>query len=272
MAPPPRNTVNSDESSGSSDPVSDLTSPYYVYPSDGPAFVSITPVLNGSNYHCWVRSMRRALGAKMKFDFVHGTITVPTDSLEPSFRAWTRCNMLVHSWIMRSVSKSIGMSIVFMENAIDVWNDLRERFAQGDLVCISELQQEIYSLKQDNRRVTEFFSQLKIPWEELEMYMPIPHCIFRVRCSCDAMCKARSNHNLLCVIRFLTGLNDDFNVAKSQILLLDPFPNLNKIFPMVIQHERQITTTFVPNDDESKVLINVVDQRKPSFKKYGHKV
>jgi hypothetical protein len=33
-----------------------------------------------------------------------------------------------------------------MENAVDVWNDLKERFAQGDLVRVSEIQQEIYAL------------------------------------------------------------------------------------------------------------------------------
>ena len=228
---PPRNTASA---SSSLDPILDPTSPYYVHPSDGPSSISITPVLNGSNYHSWARSMRRALGGKMKFDFVDGTIQIPTDSFDPTFRAWTRCNMLVHSWIMRSVSDSIGQSIVFMENAIDVWNDLKERFAQGDLVRISELQQEIYSLKQDNRTVTDFFSQLKILWEELELYMPIPHCSCRIRCSCEAMRSARNNHNLLHVIRFLTGLNEEYNVVKSQIFLLDPLPPLNKIFSMVI--------------------------------------
>ncbi|MCI84553.1 flavonol sulfotransferase-like protein, partial [Trifolium medium] len=57
-----------------------------------------------------------------------------------------------------------------MENAIDVWNDLKERFSQGDLIRIAELQQEIYYLRQDPRSVTEFFSALKILWEELELY------------------------------------------------------------------------------------------------------
>src|SRR3954464_326111 len=139
---PPRNTASV---SSSSDPILDPISPYYVHPSDGPSSISITPVLNGSNYHSWARSMRRALRGKMKFDFVDGTIPVPTDLFDPLFRAWTRCNMLVHSWIMRSVSDSIAQSIVFMENAIDVCNDLKERFAQGDLIRISELQQEIYA-------------------------------------------------------------------------------------------------------------------------------
>jgi hypothetical protein len=43
-----------------------------------------------------------------------------------------------------------------MDNALDVWNDLRERFSQADLVRISEIQQEIYALRQDSRSVTEF--------------------------------------------------------------------------------------------------------------------
>jgi hypothetical protein len=123
---------------------------YYVHASDGPSSVAITPVLNNSNYHSWARSLRRALGGKNKFDFVDGSIPVPTD-FDPSFKAWNRCNMLVHSWIMNSVEDSIAQSIVFLENAVDVWNELKERFSQGDYIRISELQCEIFGLKQDSR-------------------------------------------------------------------------------------------------------------------------
>lgn len=52
------------------------------------------------------------------------------------FRAWNHCNMLIHSWILNYVSPSISQSIVFMENAMDVRNDLKKRFAQGNLVII----------------------------------------------------------------------------------------------------------------------------------------
>lgn len=101
------------------------------------------------------------LGGKNKFDFVDGSIHVPT-KFDPSFKAWNRCNMLVHSWIMNSVEESIAKSIVFLENAIDVWNELKERFSQGDYICISELQFEIFGLKQDSRSVLEFFTALKV--------------------------------------------------------------------------------------------------------------
>jgi hypothetical protein len=146
-------------SSGVTDPLLNQSSPYFVYSSDGPSSVIVKPLLNGANYHSWARAMRRALGGKMKFEFVDGTIPVVIDPFDPSYRTWNRCNMLIHSWIVNSVSDSIVQSIVFMENALDVRNDLKERFAQGDLVRISELMQEIYSLRQDSKTITEFYSE-----------------------------------------------------------------------------------------------------------------
>jgi glycogen synthase len=93
--------------------------------------------------------------------------------------------MLVHSWIVNYVSLLIAQSIVFMENACDVLNDLKERFAQGDLVRIYELMHEFYSLQQDSKSVTAYYSVLKIWWEELDIHMHVPNCVCRVRCSCE---------------------------------------------------------------------------------------
>lgn len=81
-----------------------------------------------------------ALCGKMMLGFINGSIPVSVDDFDPSFRVWNRCNMLVHSWLFNYVSESIAQSIVFMENSIDVCNDLKERLSNGDLVRISELQ------------------------------------------------------------------------------------------------------------------------------------
>jgi hypothetical protein len=48
---------------------------------------------------------------------------------------------------MNSVDDYIAQSIVYLENAIDVWNELKERFSRGDYIRISELQVETYGLK-----------------------------------------------------------------------------------------------------------------------------
>ena len=75
----------------------DQSSPYFVHPSDGPSSVTVSPVLDGFNYHSRARSMPRALGGKMMFEFVDGTIHPVIDTFDLIFRAWNRCNMLVHS-------------------------------------------------------------------------------------------------------------------------------------------------------------------------------
>ncbi|XP_045800552.1 uncharacterized protein LOC123894567 [Trifolium pratense] len=222
---PPRNAP---------DPVLDNSSPYFVHPGDGPSSVVVTPLLTGSNYQSWACSMKRALGAKMKLEFFDGSLPMPEDDFYPAF-------------------------LVFLENAIDIWNDLRERFSQGDLIRISELQQEIHALKQENRFVIDFYSDLRVLWEELELYLPFPTCTCRQRCACEAMRSAHRNHTLLQTIRFITGLNDNFSTVKSQILLIDPLPSINKVFHMVIQHERQGNFS---EPDESKILVNAAKSNK----------
>lgn len=122
---------------------SNPTNPYYVPPSDVPSSDKVTPVFERSNYHYLSRLMRRALGGKLKLDFIDGSIQVPTYDFDPPFGTWNGCNMLVNSWFLNSVSEPISQSTVFMKNAI-------------------ELQQEVYALKQDSKGLTEFYTTLKI--------------------------------------------------------------------------------------------------------------
>jgi hypothetical protein len=145
-----------------------------------------------------------------------------------------------------------------------VWNELKERFACGDYIRISELQVEIYSLKQGNKLVSEFFTSLKILWEELEAYLPAPVCNCPRKCVCiTGVSNAKNQHSLIHTIRFLTGLNDSFDMVRSQILLMDPLPPINKVFSMVIQHERQFANAqSITELDDNKALVNASDARR----------
>lgn len=41
------------------------------------------------------------------------------------------------------------------------------------------------------------------------------------------------------IMQFLMGLDDHFSGMRSQILLMDPLPSLNKVFALILQDERQ---------------------------------
>jgi hypothetical protein len=73
----------------------------------------------------------------------------------------------------------------------------------------------------------------------------------------------KDQHDLVHKIRFLTGLNDSFDMVRSQILLMDPLPPINKVFSMVIQYERKFVTSNSGMDlEDSKVSVNDSDSRR----------
>jgi len=72
------------------------------------------------------------------------------------------------------------------------------------------------------------------------------------------------------IIQFLTDLNDQFSVVKTQVLLLDLLPSLNKVFSLVIQEEINIVCALsLPSLEEGSVLVNVSDARRPQGRGRG---
>lgn len=45
------------------------------------------------------------------------------------------------------------------------------------------------------------------------------------------------------VMKFLMGVNNSFSQVRTQVLLTDPLPSLNKVYALLIQEEEQRTMT-----------------------------
>ncbi|CAL1411708.1 unnamed protein product [Linum trigynum] len=211
--------------------------PYFIGSGDSSTAQLVSVVLTGPNYHSWARSMRFGLLSKNKISFVDPSVPTPPVG-DPLFQAWQMCDTLVLSWILRSLSPEIAQSVLWLNTAVEVWRDLQERFSIADLVRIADLQYEIYGLKQGDLSISAFFTKFRVLWDELKTYRPVRSCACVPRCSCAEYMRADQ------VIRFLRGLNEDFESVRCSILLLDPLPPINKVFSMIAQHERQIR---IPN-------------------------
>jgi hypothetical protein len=61
---------------------------------------------------------------------------------------------MIMSWLSNSVDPEISQSILCMDTALEIWNELKERFYQGDIYRISDLQEEIYTLKQGESSIS----------------------------------------------------------------------------------------------------------------------
>ncbi|XP_058726649.1 uncharacterized protein LOC131598016 [Vicia villosa] len=155
---------------------------------------------------------------------------------------------MIMSWINHSVEAEIAQSILWMDNATDMWNELKDRFYQGDIFRISDLQEEICMLKQGDATISSYYTKLKILWQELDNFRPNPEC--SCISTCLAISKIRSYRESDKVIGFLKDLNDQYSAIRSQIMWMDLLPNLCKVYSLLVQQERQAITPI----DEAKVL------------------
>ncbi|CAN0853550.1 hypothetical protein LINGRAHAP2_LOCUS5661, partial [Linum grandiflorum] len=103
-------------------PLPSLTAdhPYFISTSDnhGVLLVSV-PISSSNDYHSWARTMRMSLLSKNKLSFVDGTAVAAAPT-------WKRANVLVLSWLHRSVSPEIAQSVLWLDSARNVWLDLQD--------------------------------------------------------------------------------------------------------------------------------------------------
>ena len=205
--------------------------PFYLSNSDHPGLNLVSTQLVGNNYNTWSRAMTMALVAKNKFCFVDGTISRPSvnDSL---YVLCSRCNDMVMSWILHVVSKEIADSIMYIDNGVDVWNDLHDRFHQSNGPRIFQIKQQLNGLSQGSNDVSSYFTKLKTLWEELREFRPVSAC------SCGGLKHLMEFQQQEYVLQFLMGLNESYSQIRAQILMIDPLPPINKVFSLVIQEER----------------------------------
>lgn len=125
---------------------------------------------------------------------------------------------------------------MWMENASNIWNTLKKRYYQGDVFHISDLQEELYLLKQGDATITSYFTKLKGLIQELDNFRPIPSCTCVVVCDLIPITKSYREGDY--VVRFLRGLNEQYSIVRSNIMMMDPLPDLDKVFSILIQQER----------------------------------
>ncbi|XP_019167867.1 PREDICTED: uncharacterized protein LOC109163573 [Ipomoea nil] len=201
--------------------------------------------------------MKIALEVKNKWCLVDGTLPAPNID-NSRYGAWRRCNLMVCSWIFRSVHASIAQSIMHIESAADIWEDLRKRFAQCDAQRISALQMEIYEAKQRNLSVSNYYTKCRTMWEQMNALRPIPSCKCEPKGACDLIDVIRKEREIDQVIRFLQGLNDDFNGLKSSVLVMDPLPEVYKVYVMEEKVERQISAPILSSNNMEITQANSV--------------
>ncbi|KAH0672002.1 hypothetical protein KY284_023089 [Solanum tuberosum] len=214
----------------------DSNSPLYIHPSDNPGAMFVPVQFTGIGYRSWRRSVLRSLYVKNKLGFINGDCQRP-QSDHPSYRQWERCDNIVTSWILNSLSKDIADSVEFVMSSAELWRELEDRYEQPNGAKLYQIQREINDLSQGSLDITWYYTKLKKLWEELSSLNVTAHC--NCACNCGAKALAHKAEQDRRLIQFRMGLNEIYTVIRGNILMMNPLPNMAQAFSLLVQDEQQ---------------------------------
>jgi len=208
----------------------------FLHPSDNSNNILVSELMNGENYACWRKAMEVALIAKNTLGFMLGDCTKPPATL-PLVGQWDKCDKMVISWLFNAVIKDIGQSILFSSTERDVWLQLERRFGEIDSTKLFRVQRDLCMISQNNMSVADYFTQIKKLWDDYNSMITIPHC--RCGVECASLVAANKLIHDQQVLQFLVGLSNDYKVAKGTILMMKPLPDVDQVYNLILQEERQ---------------------------------
>lgn len=240
MANQPNTNTNTANTTTNS--IIDVFHPYFLQSSDNPGIALVTQPLTAQNYQHWSRSIKLALSAKNKIGMIDGTLVKPEVS-SPLYAFWHRCNDMVLSWLLNSISSDIRDSVVYFSTAREIWEDLTVRFSQSNVPRIFQLKKDLNALNQGSMSVTAYFTKMRTLTDELNALAPIPKCVcVQNSCTCEVSAKLETYEQIDRLSQFLMGLNDTFTATRGQMLMMKPLPSLSQAYSLLLQEENQRST------------------------------
>ena len=137
-----------------------LPDPLALHHSDTPGLTLVSTLLNGRNMGNGVVQCATDSAQKNKLGLIDGSIEAPPIN-DAKFPLWQCCNDLVVSWILNSVQPEIARSVIYSDTAAMIWNDLKDRFFQGDESRIYQIRQEIVECRQGSLYISAYYTKLK---------------------------------------------------------------------------------------------------------------
>ena len=163
----------------------DTSSVFYVHPSDNPGISLVPTQFDGVGYRSWRRGILRALSVKNKLVFIDGSCVKPVDPSQS--RQWQRCDDMVTSWILNSLTKEIADSVEYVNNSSELWKELEDRYDQTNGAKLYQIQKKIDDLTQGTLDITVYYTRLKKLWEELNTLNA------KSICTCTCTCGAKDS-------------------------------------------------------------------------------
>ncbi|KAJ8618561.1 hypothetical protein MRB53_014747 [Persea americana] len=226
-------------------PYTDPTSPYFLHPSSNLGSVLTQIKLKGENYSAWEQAIILALRSQNKLGFIDGSIVTP-DKSDSRFVTWEIVNSMLCSWIANSLDDSIRATVSRLSNVKILWECLKNRYSVKNGPKVYKVWSDLTLTKQAGASVMSYYTQFLGMWEDLSNISPLETC------TCDSGSSIATWFRNLQTYQFLMGLDDSYSVLRTQIINIEPLPDLDRVYAMVSQEESH-RSALQPRDNSPAV-------------------
>lgn len=229
---------------------------------DHPGMQLVAALLTGNNFLNWGKSLRRALVARSKLEFINGTLHEPHPQSR-YYKQWLKIDYMVSTWIVNSISKEFVIAFIYLDSTHKLWKAITLRFGRKNGPKIYRLQKEIYKYSQGIQSVLEYFNNLVALWDKLDAVL-LP-----LECVCHARGTIVNREEQQRLIKFLEGLNDNYEAVCDQSMMLDSLPDIEKVYSLIVQVEDRKLLNNSLVDSNNLMSMNVGQHTNNSYTKPG---
>lgn len=243
------------------------SSPYYLHPTDT-GLKLVSNVFSGEGFKGWKRAITIALSGKNKLGFVNGNVKRAVHNQELA-KAWDSVNDVIIGWLLNAVDEKISKTILWLNTAKEIWEELEQRFGQSSSAQFFTIQESLSKTFQaHDMSIEDYFTKIKGLWDELDALDPIATCTCS-GCECQLTQKTTKSQQRSRVIQFLMKLDPKYKQTRSSLIMMKELPSLSEIYSILVQEQvHQGIGKHEDADTQDMAMAHRVEKRKFGEHKY----
>ncbi|KAH9802383.1 hypothetical protein KPL71_001364 [Citrus sinensis] len=184
-------------------------------------------ILTETNYDVWSQIMEMHLAEREKLSCIRSS-TKPSEESSKEYKKWYSENQKVKRWLLISMSPEIMKRYLRIPTAYEIWDALSIAFYDGsDELQVFTLNQKAFSTKQNGQPLSKFYGEL------IEIFREFDHRDKVVMKDPEDVVIYRKSVERLRVHIFLTGIDEEFDQVRGEILRKDIIPDLEECYSLI---------------------------------------
>ncbi|GJU58883.1 ribonuclease H-like domain-containing protein [Tanacetum coccineum] len=168
------------------------------------------------------------------------------------------CNSVVFTWILNSLSSDLYVGAIYAKTSFELWTDLKDTYDKVDGLAVFNLHKSINSLSESGASLADYYNNLNSLWKQFDAMISLHSC------TCDAAKHFEKHNQLIKLIQFLMGLDENYLAIRSNILTREPLSLVKAAFAIVSGEEshRYITSTSSTKPTATAFVAKTFDKKR----------